>query len=114
MRHLELFAGIGGFRRAMDLLTQDHIMNFHCVGYSEIDLKAVTTYCANFRPELDEEVAMGDIVEFTKNTENIEHLPDFDLLTGGFPCQDYSVARGLNGEKGIEGKKGNFHSVSFL
>ena len=43
MRHLELFAGIGGFRRAMDLLTQDHIMNFHCVGYSEIDLKAVTT-----------------------------------------------------------------------
>lgn len=37
MRHLELFAGIGGFRRAMDLLSKDHIMNFHCVGYSEID-----------------------------------------------------------------------------
>lgn len=59
MRHLELFAGIGGFRRAMDLLTQDHIMNFHCVGYSEIDSKAVKTYCANYRPEQDEEVAMG-------------------------------------------------------
>lgn len=41
MRHLELFAGIGGFRRAMDLLTQDHIMDFHCVGYSEIDPQAV-------------------------------------------------------------------------
>lgn len=41
MRHLELFAGIGGFRRAMDLLTQDNIMDFHCVGYSEIDAKAV-------------------------------------------------------------------------
>ena len=103
MRHLELFAGIGGFRRAMDLLTQDHIMNFHCVGYSEIDLKAVTTYCANFRPELDEEVAMGDIVEFTKNTENIENLPDFDLLTGGFPCQTFSMMgkqAGFNEDRG--------------
>ena len=50
MRHLELFAGIGGFRRAMDLLTQDHIMDFHCIGYSEIDAKAVKTYCANYQP----------------------------------------------------------------
>lgn len=29
-----------------------------------------------------------------------------DLLVGGFPCQDYSVARSLSGEKGIQGKKG--------
>ena len=36
MRHLELFAGIGGFRRAMDILTNDHIMEFHCIGYSLI------------------------------------------------------------------------------
>lgn len=43
MKHLELFAGIGGFRRAMDALTNDHIMDFHCVGYSEIDPKAETT-----------------------------------------------------------------------
>ena len=56
MRHLELFAGIGGFRRAMDLLTQDHIMDFHCIGYSEIDAKAVKTYCANYHPEVDGEL----------------------------------------------------------
>ena len=91
MRHLELFAGIGGFRRAMDLLTQDHIMNFHCIGYSEIDAKAVKTYCANFHPEADGEVALGDIVEFTSNVGNITNLPDFDLLTGGFPCQSFSI-----------------------
>ena len=33
-------------------------------------------------------------------------IPDFDLLVGGFPCQDYSVARPLNHAGGMEGKKG--------
>ena len=33
-------------------------------------------------------------------------IPDHTLLVGGFPCQDYSVARSLSNEKGIEGKKG--------
>lgn len=103
MRHLELFAGIGGFRRAMDLLTQDHIMNFHCIGYSEIDAKAVKTYCANFHPEADGEVALGDIVEFTSNVGNITSLPGFDLLTGGFPCQTFSMMgkqAGFNEDRG--------------
>ena len=103
MRHLELFAGIGGFRRAMDLLTQDHIMNFHCIGYSEIDAKAVKTYCANFHPEADGEVALGDIVEFTSNVDNITSLPGFDLLTGGFPCQTFSMMgkqAGFNEDRG--------------
>ena len=35
-----------------------------------------------------------------------KNIPDHTLLVGGFPCQDYSVARGLSGEKGIQGKKG--------
>jgi DNA (cytosine-5)-methyltransferase 1 len=91
MKHLELFAGIGGFRRAMDLLTKDNVMNFSCVGYSEIDSKAVSTYCANYHPEKNNEIAMGDIVDFTSNKNNIDNLPGFDLLTGGFPCQTFSM-----------------------
>lgn len=91
MRHLELFAGIGGFRRAMDLLTQDNIMDFRCIGYSEIDAKATATYCANYHPADNGEVAMGDIVTFTSDVANIENLPNFDLLTGGFPCQTFSM-----------------------
>jgi DNA (cytosine-5)-methyltransferase 1 len=102
MRHLELFAGIGGFRRAMDLLTKDHIMNFSCVGYSENDKNATATYCANFNPGKDE-VTMGDIVMFTENPQNIQSLPEFDLLTGGFPCQTFSMMgkkAGFNEDRG--------------
>lgn len=90
MKHLELFAGIGGFRRAMDALTNDHIMDFHCVGYSEIDPKAETTYRVNYIIDKDE-IAMGDIVAFTSDKKNIKSLPKFDLLTGGFPCQTFSM-----------------------
>ena len=88
MKHLELFAGIGGFRRAMDLLTKDNVMEFHCVGYSEIDIKAELTYRANYNID-ENEFVLGDIVAFTGNKKNIKSLPKFDLLTGGFPCQKY-------------------------
>lgn len=113
MRHLELFAGIGGFRRAMDLLTQDHIMNFQCVGYSEIDPKAVRTYCANYHPKKDGEVAMGDIVEFTSDMNNITNLPNFDLVTGGFPCQTFSM---MGKQAGFNEDRGQmfFHIIDIL
>lgn len=90
MKHLELFAGIGGFRRAMDLLTKDNVMEFHCVGYSEIDPKAELTYRANYNID-NNEIVLGDIVAFTNSKKNIKSLPKFELLTGGFPCQTFSM-----------------------
>ena len=89
MRHLELFAGIGGFRRAIDLVCHDFGMPSKCVGFSEIDTKAHQTYCINY--QTSEEVDMGDIVAFTSDVEKIQSLPDFDLLTAGFPCQTFSM-----------------------
>ena len=35
-------------------------------------------------------------------------IPQLDLLVGGFPCQDYSVARTVSGELGVHGEKGNY------
>ena len=90
MNHLELFSGIGGFRRALDLLTQDGFMDFESIGYSEIDRRALDTYRAiyNIAPN---EIALGDIVQFTADEQNIANLPDFQMLTAGFPCQPFSM-----------------------
>ena len=57
MKHLELFAGIGGFRRAIDLIGKDLCIPIECVGYSEIDSKAVQTYQACYLPKDAERAA---------------------------------------------------------
>ena len=103
MRHLELFSGIGGFRRALDLLAVDGIMPFESVGFSEIDNRAVDTYTTNYGVS-NEEIKLGDIAEFVASDERVKSLPDFDLLTGGFPCQTFSMMGQLDGFKGDRGQ----------
>ena len=72
------------------------------MGFSEIDNSASRTYKANFDIG-PSEVEMGDIVTFTCDKNNIESLPDFDLLTAGFPCQAFSMMgkqQGFNEDRG--------------
>lgn len=102
LKHLELFAGIGGFRLALELLGNDFNIDINCVGFSEIDSYATQSYKANFDTTNDLEI--GDIVKFTDNKENIRNLEDFSLLTGGFPCQAFSMM-GL--KKGFDDLRGN-------
>lgn len=107
IRHLELFAGIGGFRKAIDLYAKDNGFEAECVGFSELDKYATTSYKANFNTE--NEIELGDIKEFTSSIKNIGSLPDFDLLTGGFPCQAFSM---MGKQKGFDDKRGNlFYSI---
>ncbi len=75
---IDLFAGIGGFRIALQNL------GGKCVYSSEFDAKAQETYLANFG-----EMPFGDITkESTKS-----YIPEkFDILCGGFPCQAFSLA----------------------
>ena len=75
---IDLFAGIGGFRIAMQEL------GGKCVYSSEFDAQAQRTYLANYG-----EMPFGDITkEATKS-----YIPDgFDILCGGFPCQAFSLA----------------------
>ena len=86
-KFIDLFAGIGGFRLAMQNL------GGKCVFTSEWDKEAQKTYRANFG-----EVPFGDITK-----EDIKkYIPnDFDLLCAGFPCQAFSIA----------GKRGGFEDT---
>ena len=110
MKHVELFSGIGGFRQAMRLLSQDGGPQFSCVGYSEIDSAAEKTYWANF--VTDGELRIGDIASFVENQDAIKELPAFDLLTGGFPCQSFSM---MGGQLGFGDTRGTlFFSMAKL
>lgn len=77
-KFIDLFAGIGGFRIAMQNL------GGKCVFTSEWDKEAQKTYFANFG-----EIPFGDIT----SEETKKFIPDdFDLLCAGFPCQAFSIA----------------------
>lgn len=89
MRYIELFSGIGGFRRASELLSQDSGIPFDCVAFSEIDMHALKTYKANYN--ITDDTEMNDIISFADSDENVNSLADFDILMGGFPCQAFSL-----------------------
>lgn len=101
MRYLELFSGIGGFRRAAEYFARDTGTEMTCVGFSEIDKYATQTYLSNYQTE--NEVVMNDITRFAREHEQIAALPDIDLILGGFPCQSFSL---LGKKLGLEDERG--------
>lgn len=76
IKFIDLFAGIGGFRVALEK------ENFKCVYSSEIDSHACEMYKANFRDD-----PYNDITKIDVNS-----IPEFDLLCAGFPCQAFSIS----------------------
>lgn len=74
---IDLFAGIGGFRLALESVGGT------CIGFSEIAPDAINTYCQNFKE--DESANWGDITK-------LKTLPEHDLMTAGVPCQSWSIA----------------------
>ena len=84
---IDLFAGIGGFRIAMESF------GIKCVFTSEWDKHAKKTYQENFG-----EVSAGDITKIKE-----EEIPSHDVLCAGFPCQAFSISgnqRGFNDTRG--------------
>ena len=99
IRVVELFAGVGGFRIGLEGASDAYetIWNNQWEPSTKHQ-DASLVYRARFGSKGH---SNKDI-----NIVPTSEIPDHDLLVGGFPCQDYSVAHSLNGEKGIEGKKG--------
>jgi DNA (cytosine-5)-methyltransferase 1 len=97
-KFIDLFAGIGGFRLALQN------QGGKCVFSSEIDNAAKKTYESNFG-----EYPFGDIRDFTDpqiSDSTLKNLiPDHDVLTGGFPCQPFSLA-GVSARNSLEQKHG--------
>lgn len=91
LNHLELFAGIGGFSRAAELLYIDSGLEIPTIAYSEIDKFAVKTYQA-IHPSSKYSLAMGDLIAWNQTKDYITRNLDIDILTGGFPCQTFSSA----------------------
>lgn len=107
-RAIELFAGVGGFRVGLNSVTlnqdtvkEENNFNFVWANQWEPATKTQDAYNCYIKRFGENSCVNEDISKIDKKT-----IPDHDLLTGGFPCQDYSVARSLQNEKGIEGKKG--------
>lgn len=101
MKYAELFSGIGGFRNAAEHITRDTGLKFKCVGFSEIDTYALTTYNSNYN--LNGETRMKDITQFVEDKKQLRQMEDFDLLLGGFPCQSFSL---LGKNLGLEDERG--------
>lgn len=106
---VELFAGVGGFRCGFnnvslvdnEVIEEDN-WDFVWANQWEPSTKSQAAYdCYVERFGNPGEHSNEDIATVPK-----DEIPDHTLLVGGFPCQDYSVARSLSGGKGIEGKKG--------
>lgn len=88
-RFIDLFAGIGGFRLALESLGGT------CVASAEIDSQAMEVYCNNW-PNDSSTHNLGNITDLTI-------LPEHELLVGGVPCQPWSIA-GHN--KGFDDPRG--------
>ena len=105
----ELFAGVGGFRVGLNNIEEIKISKavengpwkFVWANQFEPSTKIQHAYnCYTTRFGIENN-SNEDINKVDKTT-----IPNHNLLVGGFPCQDYSVARSLSNEQGIKGKKG--------
>lgn len=100
---VELFAGVGGFRLGVERAGWQVVWGNQWEPSTKKQ-HAFDCYARNFTTG---EHACEDIAEILDQAEAGGYaLPDHDMLVGGFPCQDYSVAKTLSHAHGIEGKKG--------
>ena len=118
LKVIELFAGVGGFRLGLE---GDKDGNSCSSDYKKKLNSAFKVVWSNqYEPSTKVQWASDiyinqfgsknhsneDIADIADKNKVVKDLPDHDVLVGGFPCQDYSVANSLRTAKGLLGKKG--------
>jgi len=121
LKVVELFAGVGGFRVGLDRASAASTrLGFETIWANQWEpgsdkhQHAAWVYEKRFfrdrgicdREIIDRQFSNIDIEKVVDDPDLINQIPDHDLLTGGFPCQDYSVARPKSQAVGLVGKKG--------
>ena len=106
LKVVELFAGVGGFRIGLEGYPKPATAAYDVVWSNQWEPSTKTQhanqiYKARWPKANHCEHNIETVIE-----NDFESIPDHDLLVGGFPCQDYSVATTLSNSKGLKGKKG--------
>ncbi len=108
----ELFAGVGGFRLGLEgwegkLATTNYKKsiqtNYEVVWSNQWEPSTKTQHASMV---YENRFGKNGHVNEDISAVDVSSIPDHDLLVGGFPCQDYSVATTLKNSKGLIGKKG--------
>ena len=109
LRAIELFAGVGGFRLGLEESGWKVVWSNQYEPSSKTRQHASEIYRLRFKDKKTNHVNrdINDVLEEMEMSGNgVSLFPKHDLLVGGFPCQDYSVARVLNQAAGLLGQKG--------
>lgn len=100
---VELFAGVGGFRIGLEGYPKKKDTCYSVIWSNQFEPSTKKQHANEVYIERwGSENHCGDDIA----TVSTEKIPDHDLLVGGFPCQDYSVATTLKRSEGLQGKKG--------
>jgi len=102
IKTIELFAGVGGFRIGLESI-KNHNKNFEIVWSNQWEPTTKTQHASQiYEKQFGYENHSNEDISRVR----VLDIPDHDMLVGGFPCQDYSVASTLKNSHGINGKKG--------